>query len=191
MDDVQQMIINEVKRLERAVENRAKTLAQLEDKLQKRTMPRRYVLEYDIAVEATPSIRGRQSYTRSFIVDKDCSRFFCQEVVFAFAGVGTVTGVANSNKFTFSPEWLNTLDFEWRIRDTSTDREWQNTPLPRYFLASGLTAGLTLPCSAALRPGAEIETTVVPTIAGANGVAGFDSLNSYSLQIAFVGFEVI
>lgn len=187
MDDVQQMIVNEVKRLERVVEKRAKTLAQLEAKAQQRTAPRRYVLEYDLP--AGSDVLNRP-FTRSFVVDKDCSRFFCQDVVFSIAAVGEITGVANSNKFTLTPEWAGTLDFTWRIRDTSTDREWQNTPLPRYFLASGLTSGLPLPWSSALRPGAEIETTIVPTQSNAF-ILGFNSVTSYTLQIAFVGFEVL
>ena len=187
MDDVQQMIINEVKRLERVVEKRAKALAQLEAKVQQRTAPRRYVLEYDLPAGSNALNRP---FTRSFVVDKDCSRFFCQDVVFSIAAVGEIMGVTNSNKMTLTPEWAGTLDFTWRIRDTSTDREWQNTPLPRYFLASGLTAGLSLPWSSSLRPGAEIETTIVPTQAR-TPINGFNSVTSYTLQIAFVGFEVL
>lgn len=187
MDDVQQMIVNEVKRLERVVEKRVRALAQLEAKVQQRTAPRRYVLEYDLPAGSDALNRP---FTRSFVVDKDCSRFFCQDVVFSIAAVGQITGVTNSNKMTLTPEWAGTLDFTWRIRDTSTDREWQNTPLPRYFLASGLTAGLSLPWSSPLRPGAEIETTVVPTQANPF-IFGFDSVTSYTLQIAFVGFEVL
>jgi len=187
MDDVQQMIVNEVKRLERVIDKRAKALAQLEAKVQQRTAPRRYVLEYDVPAGSDALNRP---FTRSFVVDKDCSRFFCQDVVFSIAAVGEITGVANSNKMTLSPAWFGTLDFTWRIRDTSTDREWQNTPLPRYFLASGLTAGLSLPWSSPLRPGAEIETTIVPTQARTS-ISGFTSVTSYTLQIAFVGFEVL
>lgn len=187
MDDVQQMIVNEVKRLERVIDKRAKALAQLETKVQQRTAPHRYVLEFDIPA-------GEQALnlpiTRSFVVDKDCSRFFCQDVVFSIAAVGEITGVANSTKMTLTPAWFGTLDFLWRIRDTSTDREWQNTPLPRYFLASGLTAGLNLPSWSPLRPGAEVETTIVATRAD-DVIAGFTLVTSYTLQIAFVGFEVL
>lgn len=187
MDDVQQMIINEVKRLERVIDQRSKALAALEAKVQKKTVPRRYVLEYDVPAGTASLYRP---FTRSFVVDKDCSRFFCQDVVFSVAAVGEITGVANSNKMTLTPQWQGPLDFTWRIRDTSTDREWQNTPLPRYFLASGLTAGLSLPWSAPLRPGAEIETTIVPTQAQ-TPISQFTSVSSYTLQIAFVGFEVL
>jgi hypothetical protein len=190
MDDVQQMIVNEVKRLERIVEKRAKTLAQLEAKVQQRTAPRRYVLEFDVPASSAISGATYRPLTRSFVVDKDSSRFFCQDVVFSVAAVGEITGVTNSNKMTLSPQWQGTLDFTWRIRDTATDREWQNVPLPRYFLASGLTAGLPLPWSAALRPGAEIETTIVPTQVRST-ISGFNSVTSYTLQIAFVGFEVL
>lgn len=187
MDDVQQMIVNEVKRLERVIEKRAKALAQLEAKAQQRTSPRRYVLEYDIPAGDDALARP---LTRSFVVDRDCSRFFCQEVVTSVSVIGQITGVANSNKFTLSPEWTGALDFTWRIRDTATDREWQNTPLPSYFLASGLTSPLSMPWSTPLRPGAEVETTIVPTQSGA-ALLNFDSVTSYTVQIAFVGFEVL
>lgn len=187
MDDVQQMIVNEVKRLERVIEKRAKALAQLEVKTQQRTSPRRYVLEYDIPAGNEALARP---LNRSFVVDRDCSRFFCQEVVMSVSVVGQITGVANSNKFTLSPEWSGSLDFTWRIRDTSTDREWQSHPLPSYFLASGLTSPLSMPWSASLRPGTEVETTIVPTVSGA-ALLSFDIVSSYTLQIAFVGFEVL
>lgn len=187
MDDVQQMIVNEVKRLERVIDKRAKALATLEDKSQRRTAPRRYVLEFSI-----PAGNGvlNQPVTRSFVVDKEASRFFCQDVVCSVSAVGTIASVANSNKLTLSPEWEGALDFLWRIRDTSTDREWQNEPLPRYFMASGLTAGLNMPWSSPLRPGAEIETTIVPTFAS-DVLVGINPVLSYTLQIAFVGFEVL
>lgn len=188
MDDVQQMIVNEVKRLERVIEKRAKALEQLEAKAQRRTAPRRYVLEFSIP--AGTGALPQQPVTRSFVVDKEASRFFCQDVVCSVSAVGTITGVTSSNKLTLSPEWLSTLDFLWRIRDTSTDREWQNEPLPRYFMASGLTAGLNMPWSSPLRPGAEIEVTIVPTLVSGN-VVGINPVLSYTLQIAFVGFEVI
>ncbi len=190
MDDVQQMIVNEVKRLERVVEKRAKTLEQLEAKVQQRTIPRRYVLEYDIPTAQWQTILNRTPFTRSFVVDKDCSRFFCQDIVCSIAAVGQIDGVVNSNKLTLSMEWAELLDFTWRVRDTSTDREWQNEPLPRYFLASGLTSGLSLPWSAGLRPGAEIEVAVVPTWMRTT-IPNFTSVTSYTLQIAFVGYEVL
>ena len=190
MDDVQQMIVNEVRRLERFIEKRAKTLAQLEEKVQQRTSPRRYVLEYDIPTSSSPLFVGRTSLTRSFIVDRDCSWFFCQDVVCSIAAVGQIVGVVNSNKMTLSMEWTDLLDFTWRVRDTSTDREWQNEPLPRYFLASGLTAGLSLPWSAPLRPGAEIEVSVVPTFVR-TVIPNFTAVTAYTVQIAFVGYEVL
>lgn len=192
MDDVQQMIVNEVKRLERVIDKRTKALAQLDEKIQKRTSPRRYVLEFPVPAEtaAVATAATNQPVTRSFVVDKDRARFFCQDVVFSVSAVGTVIG-SSSNKATLSPEF-NLLDFTWRIRDTSTDREWQNTPLPRYFMASGLTTGLNMPWPAPLRPGAEIETTIVPTLVSASALtAGFSNLTSYTVQVSFVGFEVL
>lgn len=192
MDDVQQMIVNEVNRLERAIDKRAKALAQLEAKTQKRTSPKRYVLEFIVPADTRFL---SQPFTRSFVVDKDCQRFICQSIVASVAVVGQVSGFGatsqGSNKLTLPPESTNALDFLWRIRDTSTDREWQNQPLPRYFLASGLTSAFDLPWSAPVRPGAEIETTIVPTVIGSNPTFSISDVVSYTVQISFFGFEVL
>lgn len=187
MDDVQQMIVNEVNRLERVIEKRAKALEQLEAKVQRRTSPRRYVLEFPIPAD---NKFLNQPFTRSFVVDRDCTRFFCQSLAVSIAAVGRVPLVANSNKATLPPSVLDALDFTWRIRDTSTDREWQNAPLPRYFLASGLTTALDLPWPATARPGTEIEATLVPSILSQSTILLSD-ITSYTVQISFVGFEVL
>ena len=198
MDDVQQMIVNEINRLERVLKKRAKALEQLEAQSQLRTTPRRYVLEYVFPAVADNIKVINVPITRSFVVDKDCKRFFCQEVSCSIAAVGQIVNATNSNKITLPPSGnpgtlleVVPVDFTWRIRDTATDREWQSQPLPRYFLASGQTAPLPMAWYAPLKPGAEIEVTIVPTAADPFVVDVFAELNSYTVQISFSGFEVL
>jgi hypothetical protein len=198
MDDVQQMIVNELQRLDRAIQKRTKTIEQLESKAQAGTVPKRYVLEYELPVALTnfgtgladPKVLG-VPLVRSFVVDRDCKRFCCQEIVCAVAAVGAIAGISGSNKVSLNPELSRNLNFTWSVRDTATDREWQNHPLFRYFLASGLTAPLALAWPASMRSGAEIEVALTPTEAENAVPTVFESLEYYTVQIAFVGFEVL
>lgn len=187
MDDVQQMLLNEIQRLDKAIEKRTKALSKIDEQTKLRTMPKRYVLEY--AVPAGENVLNIP-ISRSFVVDKDCLRFVCQEIVCSVAAVGRITGVANSNKLTLAIRESFLFDFNWQIRDTSTDREWQNVPLPKYFLASGLTAGVPLSRGAAVKAGTEVELVLVPT-SSRTVSSSFDSIESYTVQISFVGYEVL
>jgi hypothetical protein len=205
MDDTQQMLINELQRTERALGARRKLLSRLQEQQQQRSQPRRYVLEFDVepatsqtgGVTTTDLSKLGRPNIRSFLVDRDCKRFVCQDVVVSVAAVGRIAGVTNSNKLTLPVTLTDALDFTCSIRDTSSDREWQSHPLHRYFLASGILAGMPLPWGAFLRPGAEIEVILVPITSRAVGVTGFvsganvNSVLSYSVQVSFVGYEVL
>jgi hypothetical protein len=198
MDDVQQMIVNELQRLDRAIQKRTKDIEHLKSRVQLRTSPRRYVLEYEFPSVSDFSGSDRVlgvPIVRSFIVDRDSKRFCCQEIACSIAAVGQLQDQDTANKVSLppgtGPRGEYPVDFTWLVRDTATDREWQNQVLPRYFLASGLTSALSLPCTAVLSPGTELEVTLTPTQAVSLVSGVFTSINSYAVQIAFIGFEVL
>lgn len=186
MDDVQQMLVNELNRLERAINNRTKVIEKLEAKEKKVSLPKRYVLEFQF----TPSASRLPPQSRSFVVDRDSSRFVCQQIVPTVAVAGTRVGTATASKLTISPEGTGTLRYACSFRDTSTDREWQNYPISYYHLTGGFVSGLVLPYPAVLQSGSEIEVTV-SSVSLYAFISGFTSVSSVTLQLSFVGFEVV
>jgi len=89
---------------------------------------------------------------------------------------------------------LNLFDYFWRVRDTGTDREWMDQPLPSLFGGGGYTGPLWLPRRTILGGGSVIFSTVEPFRSEMNqSASGFfadGTIQQYVLQISFVGHEV-
>jgi hypothetical protein len=204
MDDVEQLIVNQLRRTDRAIEKRQKALAQVVDAPVKgRTFNRRYVTEFsfDSSNYNNDVFEARRfdvpPQTRSFIVDRDCKRFFCQEVVATILLVGSLfptgnTPVPSAQKFSLCPlnAWRS-MPFDWTVRDTSTDREWSDTALPSVYVLQGLVGGYRLPSWAVLEPGTETQVTIAPKFV-ANQVPGLIAyVAKVEVSFSFVGFEVL
>lgn len=199
MNESEQLLINELRRLDRAIDKRKKAFSALTEAKDKRVFSRRYVLEIPISlrkVQGEFSISytvDTQPVTRSFVVDKDCINFSCREIVYTVAGVGTLYTGSGPTEGRFS--FLNTsvLWFQWEVRDTYTDRAWQNLPMPDLALGSGKTSGLPLGRPAVLLPGTEVSFTVRPLTN--YGLLPIEQVGfvptSYALQVSFVGTEVL
>jgi len=90
------------------------------------------------------------------------------------------------------------FDFNWEIRDTGEDRDWQNTPQPDVFLCTGRLAPLFLPIFGKMKGGSEIEVKVSPFVnLPISGIFFYDTQNDVSsitqmiVQISFHGYERI
>lgn len=197
MDDTEQMIVNELRRIDRAIERRDKALQAESNKDGMRTFPKRYVLDLsvDIPVTAEDVVVESQlnPVIRSFVVDRDCKRFFCKQVVASIiargdVGASSVTATPPVNPF---PLTDRVLDFLWKVRDTSTDREWSDYPLPSYVLPiEGLIGGYALPAPAVLDPGTEVEVSITP-LAARRSLFPIQNISKISVLFSFVGFEVL
>ena len=219
MDDVDQMEWNEYQRLERAIESRRKRIEALEKGapiIAQRNF--RYSLDFsfDFLVpeganpQALPFVAETPaSQTRSFIVKSEYdngkrTHFFVKSIEASYAVFATASEEegAVGQRFFIGPDYRrNFFDFTWRVRDTGSDREWQNTDLPAQLLLTGNVNPLLFGNGhCLLSGGTEVLLDVVPTFSGnllqrrvANITApsSLQNIKSHFLQVSFVGVEVL
>lgn len=227
MDDVDQIEWNEYQRLERVIASRRKRVEALEKGSPIITQRNfRYVLDFNFDFfnaktvghgEATATIAETPpSQVRSFIVKSETSdnskrtHFFVKSIEASYAIFAsqilsqtpeeTVSGPGQ--RFFVGPDYYrNFFNFTWRIRDTGSDREWQNTNLPSELLLTGNVNPLLFGNGhAMLSGGTEVLVEIVPTFSGnILSVLGGEedipqaitSLKSHFLQVSFAGIEVL
>lgn len=222
MDDVDQMEWNEYQRLERAIEARKKRIEALEKGapiIRQRNF--RYVLDYNFdfiltepasplavrVVAETPPAQVRSFIVKSEVEDGKRTHFFVKSVEASYAilasqETGDPESPAPGQRFFIGPDYRrNFFDFTWRVRDTGSDREWQNTSLPSELLLTGNINPLLFGNGhCMLSGGTEVLLEIVPTFSGnllsvGEGEIGFPpaitNLKSHFLQVCFVGVEVL
>jgi hypothetical protein len=197
MDDVEQMIINQLRRTDRAIEARKKRIQEAlkEKESGGRIFNRRYVLEFGFTPQSEQGASATFNVlpvTRSFVVDRDSKRFFCQEVSFALLAVGLPFQQQTASKLTLP--WYaaqRVMPFTWQVRDTSTDRDWSDAPLPSVFAQQGFVGGYRLPAAVVLEPGTEVQTTIQPNFVRNNVAPYIEILSGIEVQFSFIGFEVL
>ncbi len=185
--ETDQLIVNEMRRLDRAIAKRQKVIDSLSKKTGKQNFNRRYVLDLPVSLNAAGDGIDTSPVTRSFVVDRDCVFFRPLELSYTNSAVGTVASTPPvSGRFSFP----NTayLWFNYEVRDTYSDRSWQNMPLPDYAMGGGKLGGLPLGPTT-LPAGTEVLFTLYPL----NGVVGGDAFtaSSFAVQVSFAGFEVV
>ena len=91
------------------------------------------------------------------------------------------------------PETLrpSIMDYTWTIRDSSTDRDWCNIPLPSAVIRTGNLGMFGLNAQAKLSGGTRVTVTVNQTFFDANSEAsGLKTFSSHSLQFVLTGISV-
>lgn len=221
MDDIDQMEWNEYQRLERAIEARRKRIEGLEKGspvIVQRNF--RYVLDYtfDFTVPeganplSTPFVAETPpAQTRSFIVKSEATgdngkrtHFFVKSIEASYAILASPQGVdpPEGQRFFIGPDYRrNFFDFTWRVRDTGSDREWQNTALPAQLLLTGNVNPLLFGNGhCMLSGGTEVLVDIVPTFSGnllrrrlssVSQPAALEDFRSHFVQVCFVGVEVL
>jgi hypothetical protein len=197
MDDTEQMIVNELRRIDRAIERREKALQAIDKKEGMRTFPRRYVIDLPVDIPATPlrfvTEADLTPTTRSFVIDRDCKRFFCHQMTASLIVRGDSNAIPASLTPPTGTDLSTSLFFLWKVRDTSTDRDWSDYPLPSYVMpVVSLIGNHLLPAPAVLDPGTEVEVSLKPItaildIAGSN----VQNIRQISVVFSFIGFEVL
>jgi hypothetical protein len=187
MDDVDNMLVNEYRKIQRSLQQRTKFL----EALQKRERPalynKRYVAEFDFAAgDLEPQMK-------SFVIERNIQFFKCCSVSSSvtLTGVSAVTAAPVTFTATVDNRW-RVFNFLWRIRDTSNDREWQNTYMPDPALGSGLVYDARLGAPLLLKGGSEISVDLKPISSrtGATVIGQLSSVSSYKIQVCFTGVEV-
>lgn len=175
----------ELRRLERLLEQRRLELDELQAKADlRRPVNRRYNIDFTFPFQADPSVDFIYTEDRSAAIAKG-TRFFVKTLEMGFQI--TSTGAT----FNMGPLFMKRFfDFQWRIRDTGTDREWSNDWLPSEFLYSGDVRGLALGRNHCLVSGGTDLTASVRVTRSKNPDSLFTSIEAFGLQIGFVGVEV-
>ena len=82
------------------------------------------------------------------------------------------------------------FDYTWTIRDSATDRDWCNAPVPSGVLRTGNLGMYGQNAQARVAGGTKITVTINPTYFSNNSLCGLNSITSHSLQFVFTGIEV-
>jgi hypothetical protein len=211
MSDVEMSLLNEYRKIDRALEQRKREINELEKRLKANgnlpldRRPKRYSVEYDF----TPG--DLQPQEQSFFVDGG-SRFYASSIESTFrvtgqaavddGGGGTIAGQAVTATLPWSPVRDSTrssqrngyFDFLWTIRDTGSDREWQNVPQPALFLLTGALSPLYLPVPGVIRSGSEVFVNIDPffsRVVNGSNLGLFQTVSTYTVLVSFWGEEVI
>lgn len=215
MDDIEQMRLNAfrknerlMKKLQGLIPNGGKPAHQL--------FNFKYVVEYDIPYQqlSPQSLVGGilqggtpLLYTKTFVTHK--SRVFCcKSIECALLAVGTLsTGEAakieilpwrrNVPASTVNQGQETTFNFEWQVRDSGTDGQWQNKRLPANALLSGTLAPLKMTHGRTLRGGSEVTVDIFVTAMNVLSSGPLFPLtdifsgnpSSFTLQMGFFGVE--
>jgi len=221
MTQEEQMLRNELVRLDRVIGEKERELATLLATLPKpysplTERPRRYSIEFEFepVISSVDSPVDIPEQTRTFLVDGgkpfridaiDTSlRVIGQAVVRTSAGAlavgqncsitipfGRCVGTGTGRAY--RNEYF---DFFWSLRNNTNDRQYQNVRQPSVFLLSGSLAPQVLPIRDTLPGGTEIALTIEPILSfgSANpdtGFGKFAQIRKYVLQVSFAGVEVL
>ena len=212
MNDTDQMLINDVRKLERAVVQRKQRLDALEKQLKARSVsrlskrPKRYSVEivFDAdSGDASGTPLGLPPAKEDAQLVDGGTVFYCAQVETSVRVVGQATvfnppadpgQIVNLTRpygaADFDTYRGNIIDFLWRIRDTNIDREWQNMEMPGPFLLSGSLSGLRLPVHASFRGGTSIAVEVQPTFWFVGNSTVFQNIQQVVVHVSFDGHEV-
>lgn len=88
---------------------------------------------------------------------------------------------------------LQYFDFLWKIRDTETNRDWNERPQPSLFLGGGYLGPLWLPRRNILGGGATVFMQIDPIRSRTSPTTGSffqgGSLNNYIVHVGFIGHQ--
>jgi len=200
-----QMLHNELLKCERALDSKKRAVDILLKKKTKGSVrneqkPRIYSTEY----EFDPG--DLTSQVKSFVVDYG--------TIFRPADIENSLRVTGFTDAMNTPDSLATLtipfgdiqsqtgrngffEFYYQIRDSGSDREWQNHPQPSPFMMSGLLQGLGFGKRAVLAPGSEVFIEIRPILSKVLSDPTFSDtpgpfegdVTKYTLHVSMHGHE--
>lgn len=155
----------------------------------------RYVLDMDFPAVGFPAdsdapleLPPRRA---SAVVDR-ATRFYVKRIESVFQAVGTNSDGLAATVVIPPPMRELSCAFEYKVRDTGSDRNWQNDWLPWSLTLSGNLRGIGFKkAHAVLSGGAEIVLDVRGQVtAKGAGDFGFSAVTKWSLTFCFIGVEV-
>lgn len=220
--DIEASLIAEYRSLQRQLQSRAKEFDALRSTLEnyeRQEKPRRnkrYSVEFPVTPANADELLYQRDFSSSFSVDKG-TRFHCAQLENTIRVQGTV-GSQNILLSLPTSQFAGVVNYDLRVFDTGSDREWFNTSLipnasavgiggsnnfttgfaPSEILMSGLVSGFHLPRHAILAGGTEVIVGLRVTKALGQMFSRFgyptaaelfSVLNEFIIQVSFIGHE--
>lgn len=152
----------------------------------------RYVIDLVIPfaeeVNATSDVE-KLSYAATILI-KPKTKFFCTSLESSVYAVGSLEDqkVVQAVR----PAIRNDVfDFEWAIRDTGSDRRWQNTFLPSALLKTNRVNALELAVPTPISGGSDVILDINITRMRNFAPFAVNPIESFLLQVCICGFEVV
>lgn len=213
--DIDASLLAEYRSLQRQLESKHAEFESLKKALETEQKPRRNK-RYSVEFAISPDQPLNTEHISTFVVDKG-TRFHCMQIEDTTRMQGDD---ADNDAILLSlpkSQLFGVFDYDFRVFDTGSDREWFNVTKPEtqdfvgmsnangttgyvtsQVLMSGLLSGLQLPRCAILAGGTEVVVGIKPLLAATTIYARgpypnpntlFSSVSEYILQLSFVGFE--
>ena len=189
-------------KLEAALADRRERVAKLEEDFIPSESNYRYNINisvpYGPTLTVNPLLRTPETeIVETFIVKKD-TRFYVKSIEFAFTVQGTILDplllVPIPGSLTLPPLIMaQVYQFKWKVRDTGSDRDWQDDFLPWTMLCSTHQSGFRFGRGhVELSGGSQVSVTVGTTFLddAFAPLFGLTDITSVGLQFDFVGVEV-
>lgn len=155
----------------------------------------RYVLDVDVPFQELPTdLQGNPtatplSFGTSTTIKKD-TKFFCTHMECATYAVGVFDGTQLVQAVR---PWLRReyIQFDWAVRDTGSDRSWQNDFLPMGLLKTNRVNSLVLGTPTVLSGGSEVFVDYKVRSMGLPSFQSiFSEIKKFTIQLSFCGYEV-
>lgn len=184
----------EYAKIQGAIESASKRIAAYEDQIGPKIRPYRYVV--NMAYEGNIDNDDFPSQVRIASVQiKEGTIFYAKRLECVYSVVGTLA--SNSQAITLTVPAsvrIPIFRFLWSVRDTGSDREWQNSPLPDSLLFTGNTNGFVLKGGHFLLSGGSELVIAVNASINTGGLpftnVPLTAISSHQLQFSFAGVEV-
>ena len=155
----------------------------------------RYVLDMDFPAVGFASDRDNPPHLpprrASAVVDR-ATRFYVKRIESVLQVVGTNSSGLSATVVIPPPMRERACTFEYKVRDTGSDRNWQNDWLPYSLTLGGNLRGIGFKkAHAVLSGGAEIVLDVRGQVTAPSAAfLGFTAVSKWSLSFCFIGVEV-
>lgn len=196
----------EYERLEKELESCEKRLAALQGKsVESKPKNYRYVIDFSIPYRdlgyrrpnsSTIIIDGSQyapiALSSSATIKKN-TIFYCSSLEYSLYAIGESVMVPDKQRVQriFPTNVRDYCNFRYAIRDTGSDRAWQNTFIPFPVLHSGNDSGLELAVPTVISGGAEVFVDIeILEMWYNNSNATIRPVSSFLLQFNLCGYEV-
>lgn len=128
-----------------------------------------------------------------FTVDPGTT-FFAKTIQAVYEVSGVLAEDSVTNATLVIPESMRpqVFDYTWRVRDSGTDRDWSNLPVPSSVLRGGnVNPMVFLNGQARIRGGARVQFTVNPTFFDSTSTStGVQTVSNHSLTFVLTGVAV-